>query len=146
MRLLAMGLLLCVCLALAPAGALAANPVTPVIASVATASTVFRVTFRASESVNAGLGTYYEVVVKTPARSGCKSRDVEYEVMAPRGRRLKFVFNPGRRQWCGGRWSGSVYLVRDQHLSVGGCTASPCITHERVGTFRFRVKAPHRLR
>jgi hypothetical protein len=146
MRLPAIGLVLCACLALAPADALAATPVKPVISSVATASTAFRVAFRASESVNAGMGTYYEVVVKTPARSGCKSREVEYEVMAPRGRRIKLVFNPGRRKWCGGRWSGSVYLVRDQQLSPGGCTAPPCVTHERVGKFGFRVNAPHRRR
>jgi hypothetical protein len=129
---------------LAPADGLAADPVTPHISSVARASKVIRVAFRASESVNAGLGTYYEVVVKTPARGGCKNRDVAYEVMAPRGRRLKFAFDPGRRLWCGGRWSGSVYLIRDEKLREGGCKVSPCVTRERAGGFSFRVSSPRR--
>jgi hypothetical protein len=144
MRLLAPGLLLCVCLALAPADALAARPVKPVMsASVGTGSTVFRVVFRAGDTVNAGYGTYYEVRVKTSAGDGCRSRQEEYEVMARRGTRLTFVFNPGRRQWCGGRWSGSVYWVRDRNLSQDKCTVSPCVTRRRVGKFSFRVSGPH---
>jgi hypothetical protein len=145
MCLLALGLFVCVCLALATADALAANPVTPVISPpVGTGSTVFRVAFRAGESVNAGFGTYYEVRVKTSAGGGCKSREVDYEVLAPRGRRLTFSFDPGRRKWCGGSWSGAVYWVRDRTLT-GGCSGSGCVTRERVGRFSFRVNAPHSL-
>jgi len=134
----ALGLFACACLSLAPAGASAANPVTPVTSSVDRGSRVFRVAFRAGESVNAGDGTYYEVVVKTSAGVGCASRAVDYEVMAPRGRRLKFVFTRGRRPWCRGRWSGSVYWVRDRSLT-GECAGSACVTRTRVGRFSFRI-------
>jgi hypothetical protein len=140
MRLLALGLFACACLALAPANALAARSVKPVISpSVGTRSTVFKVVFRAGDSVNAGNGTYYEVRVKASAGSGCVRSQNEYEVLASRGERLTLVFNPGRRRWCRGSWSGAAYWVRDRALSPSGCTASPCLTRNRVGKFGFRV-------
>jgi hypothetical protein len=144
MRLFALGMFACACVALAPANAFAANPVTPVVSpSVGTGSTVFQVDFRAGDSVNAGNGTYYEVRIKTSAGAGCLSRDVEYEVLAPRGRLLTFFFNPEGRQWCGGSWTGTAYWVRDRNFDQGGCPAPPCVTRELVGTFSFRVDAPH---
>jgi hypothetical protein len=111
--------------------------------SVGTGSTLFQVTFRAGNSVNAGDGTYYEVRIATSAGGGCRSRDVEYEVLAPLGRKLTFSFNPEGRQWCGGNWDGKVYWVRDRNFDQGGCPASPCVIRDLVGTFSFRVDAPH---
>jgi hypothetical protein len=101
------------------------------------------VVFDAGDSVDAGFGTYYEVVVKTSAGGGCQSRAVDYEVLAPRGRELRFVFAPGRTPWCGGDWSGTVNWVFDRTLTPDGCSGSGCVTRERVGSFSFHVNAPH---
>jgi hypothetical protein len=137
-RLLAPALLLC--LALAPADALAARAVTTTVSpSVGSSSTVFRVSFRAGNSVDGGNGTYYEVRVKTSARGRCRSGSAQYEVFATRGQRLTFSFVPGHRRWCRGSWTGTVYWVRDRNLESGGCSRSPCLTRDRVDTFKFRV-------
>jgi hypothetical protein len=134
------GFLLCACLALAPADALAARAVTTTVSpSVGSSSTVFRVSFRAGNSVNGGDGTYYEVRVKTSTRGTCRSGAAQYEVFATRGQRLTFSFVPGHRRWCRGSWAGRVYWVRDRNFNSGGCSRSPCVTRDRVSMFNFRV-------